>query len=73
MKAVVRAVLEQDPSVERAVLPYVDDLLVSEDIPSAERVIEYFAEDGLECKPQERAAVGMMLLVLRVRPEGGGL
>ena len=73
MKAVVRAVLEQDPSVERAVLPYVDDLLVNEDILSAERVIEHFAEYGLECKPPERAAVGTRLLGLRVRPEGVGL
>ena len=73
MKAVVRAVLEQDPSVERAVLPYVDDLLVNEDIVSAERVIEHFAEYGLECKPPERAAAGTRLLGLRVRPEGGEL
>ena len=75
MKAVVHTVLEQDPIIQRAVLPYVDDLLVDEDVASAERVIEHFAEYGLECKPPERVgdADGARLLGLRVRPEGGRL
>ena len=73
MKAVVRAVLEQDASVGQAVLPYVDDLLVNEDIVSAEQVIEHFGKYGLECKPPERAAAGTRLLGLRVRAEDSGL
>lgn len=73
MRAVVRAVLQQDPSVEQAVLPYVDDLLVNEDVMSAEQVIAHFARYGLECKLPERAASGARLLGLRVRAEDGEL
>ena len=73
MKAVVRTVLEQDSNIERASLPYVDDLLVNGDITSAEQVIALFANYGLECKPPEWAAAGARLLGLRVRAEDGGL
>ncbi|XP_043226962.1 uncharacterized protein LOC122384052 [Amphibalanus amphitrite] len=73
MKAVVRAVLDQDPDIGRAVLPYVDDLLVNEDIVSAERVVAHFAQFGLDCKPPERAASGVRLLGLRVHEENGQL
>ena len=73
MKAVVRTVLEQDPVMQRAVIPYVDDLCVNEDVVSAERVIAHFASYGLQCKPPERAADGARLLGLRVEPAGGGL
>ena len=73
MKAVVRSVLEQDPEVQRAVLPYVDDLLVNEDVLSAERVVAHFAKYGLDCKPPERAVSGARLLGLRVKMEGGEL
>ena len=75
MKAVVRSVLDQDPVLQRAVLPYVDDLLVDEDVANAESVIEHFAKYGLECKPPERVgdADGARLLGLRVQPEGGRL
>ncbi|XP_043222134.1 uncharacterized protein LOC122381710 [Amphibalanus amphitrite] len=73
MKAVVRAVLDQDPDIGRAVLPYVDDLLVNEDIASAERVVAHFAQFGLDCKPPERAASGARLLGLRVHEENGQL
>ena len=73
MRAVVRAVLEQDPEVGRAVLPYADDLLVNEDIVSAERVVAHFAHYGLECKAPERAASGARLLGLRVQAEDGEL
>ena len=70
MKAVVRAVLQQDPVMERAVLPYVDDLCVNEDIISAERVVAHFEQYGLACKPPERAAAGARLLGLHVREVG---
>ncbi|XP_043201309.1 uncharacterized protein LOC122370107 [Amphibalanus amphitrite] len=68
MKAVVSAVLAQDPEIQRAVLSYVDDLLVDEDIASAERVVSHFARYGLECKAPERVSDGARLLGLRVRP-----
>ncbi|KAF0314327.1 hypothetical protein FJT64_015207 [Amphibalanus amphitrite] len=73
MKAVVRSVLEQDPDVQRAVLPYVDDLLVNEDVLSADSVVAHFEKFGLNCKPPERAASGARLLGLRVQAEGGKL
>ncbi|XP_043232536.1 uncharacterized protein LOC122386889 [Amphibalanus amphitrite] len=73
MKAVIRTVLERDADVNRAVLPYVDDLLVNEDIVSAERVVAHLANFGLECKPPERAAGGARLLGLRVSRELGRL
>ena len=37
MKKVVMAVLSQDSEVERATIPYVDDLCINEDSVSAER------------------------------------
>ena len=73
MKAVVRAVLSQDPVVERAVLPYVDDLLVNEDIISADRVVQHFSRFGLACKPPQRPVDGARMLGLRVRREMGVL
>ena len=73
MKAVVRAILDQDETVGRGVLPYVDDLLVNEDVISAERVVQHFARYGLQCKPPQRAASGARLLGLRVRAHAGEL
>lgn len=73
MKAVVRTVLQQDPEMERGVLPYVDDLCVNEEVISAERVIEHFESYGLQCKQPERASDGARLLGLRVQPGEDGL
>ena len=73
LKAVVRAVLQQDPDVERATIPYVDDLCLNEDIVSADRVVEHFASYGLECKPPQRAANGARMLGFRVTSGGGAL
>lgn len=44
MEAVVRAVLAQDPLMERVVLPYVDDLLVVENLViwNPEAVVQLF-------------------------------
>ena len=72
MKAVVRAVLAQDPAMERAVSPYVDDLLVDEDQISAECVAEHFRRFGLECKQPARAEDGARLLGLRVQRARSG-
>ena len=73
MKAVVGAVLQRDKRMQQGVLPYVDDLLVDEDIVSAEEVIQHFARYGLDCKPPQRAADGARLLGLRVGTCGGEL
>ena len=67
MKAAVRAILEQDQALDREVLPYADDVLVDEDVVSAEWVVEHLARFGLECNPPQRAADGARLLGLRVR------
>ena len=72
MKAVVRAVLEQDPEIERSVSPYMDDLLVDEDQVSADRVAAHFSRFGLECKPPARAEDGARLLGLRVQRASSG-
>ena len=73
MKAVVKAVLERDDRLVRGVLPYVDDLLVDEDIVSADEVVQHFQSYGLECKPPQRAADGARLLGLHVSSCGGEL
>ena len=67
MKAVVRAILDQDEVVSRAVLPYVDDLLMNEDVIDAERVVQHFVRYGLACKTHQRAAKGARLPGLHVR------
>ncbi|XP_043211053.1 uncharacterized protein LOC122375611 [Amphibalanus amphitrite] len=72
MKKVVQAVLSQDADVERATIPYVDDLCVDEDIVTADRVVEHFSKYGLECKPPERVQDGARLLGLRVGVAGDG-
>ena len=71
MKAVVQAVLSRDEAVARAVVPYVDDLLVDESIISAERVVDHFTRYGLACKPPVRAADGARFLGLRVDAKPG--
>ncbi|KAF0303219.1 hypothetical protein FJT64_024796 [Amphibalanus amphitrite] len=73
MKAVVRLVMAQDAAVERAVCPYVDDLLVDEAVVSAEHVVEHFERFGLECKPPARAEDGARMLGLHVRRVAGEL
>ena len=73
MQAVVREVLDQDPSLSKAVLPYADDLLVDESIVSAAEVVRHFARFGLTCKPPERAADGARLLGLHVKKDADGV
>ena len=73
MKAVVREVLDQDPRLTAAVLPYADDLLVNETIVSSAEVVRHFARFGLACKPPERAADGARLLGLRVEKDTDGV
>ncbi|XP_037069745.1 uncharacterized protein LOC119091199, partial [Pollicipes pollicipes] len=67
IKAVFRAVLAEDADMQRAVLPYVDGLLVDENIMSADRVVRHFARFGLAYKAPERVADGARLLGLRVQ------
>ena len=73
MKAVVRAILEQDDEVSRGVLAYVDDLFVDEDVISAERVVEHFARHGLVCKAPQRPDDKARVLGLQVSSSAGEL
>ena len=75
MKAVVDAVLGVDERMRRAVLAYVDDLLVDERVASADEVVAHFARYGLACKPPQRVTSdGVRALGLKVTPrQGGGL
>ena len=73
MRSVVRTILEQDSVMQRAVLGYVDDLLVDESVISAEAVAAHFAKFGLQCKPPERASDGARVLGLRVSSRDGNL
>ena len=66
MQSVVREVLDQDPDMATAVLPYADDLLVDESRVSAAEVAQHFTKYGLTCKAPERAAEGARMLGLRV-------
>ncbi|KAF0307460.1 hypothetical protein FJT64_021224 [Amphibalanus amphitrite] len=66
MRSVVRTILEQNEAVSRGVLPYVDDLLVNEDVISAEQVAEHFSRYGLVCKPPQRPADGARMLGLQL-------
>ena len=67
MRSVVREVLDQNPVMANAVLPYADDLLVNESQVSAGEVVQHFARYGLTCKVPERVAEGARMLGLRVK------
>ena len=73
MKLVVREVLDQDPRLTAAVIPYADDLLVNETIVSSAEVVRHFARFGLACKPLERAADGARMLGLRAEKDPDGV
>lgn len=73
MQAVVRNLLAQDPGIESAVLPYVDDLLGNEDLASAERVTAHFVAFGLECKLLNCTVEGARLVGIHVQTLNGQL
>ena len=73
MRSVVKTILQQDAVMQRAVLGFVDDLLVDESVASADAVVGHFARFGLQCKPPVRAADGARMLGLRVFSEAGAL
>ena len=50
MKTVLEAVVNQDEDVANAVSSYVDDVLVNEDVMSAENVSKHLGAFGLQCK-----------------------
>lgn len=72
MKAIVKAILIQQPEIARAVLPYVNDL-VNKDLVSTDWVAVHFAAFGQGCKQPDRAVDGARLLGLHVWATGGEL
>ena len=73
MRAVLEAVLQQDPAVYEATSAYIDDVFVNEDIVSAETVQSHLRRYGLSCKPPERLRDGARVLGVRVEQEGKAL
>ena len=73
MKTVLQTVVEQDPVVREAVSLYIDDVLVNENVISAEQVAAHLKNFGLECKPAVRLENGGRVLGLRVSAGEEGL
>ena len=73
MKTVLETVAKQEENVKRARSAYVDDLLVDEEVMSAERVAEHLRAFGLECKEPMRVKDGARVLCLRVWGERSSL
>ena len=73
MKAVLGKVLSMDADVERGTSTYVDDILVNEDVVTAEQVRSHLCGFGLVTKDPERVKRGARLLGLQVWGERGML
>ena len=72
MTAIVNKVLSMNEKVRQATDSYIDDIIVNEDIVSAEEVINHLKTYGLEAKPPE-SINGGRILGLRVRKIGSKL
>uniref|UniRef100_A0A5S6QBG4 Integrase catalytic domain-containing protein n=1 Tax=Trichuris muris TaxID=70415 RepID=A0A5S6QBG4_TRIMR len=73
MKTVLNHVLAQNAVVKKGTSAYIDDILVNEDIVSANQVQEHLAQYGLSTKAPEKVANGARILGLRVWGEHGRL
>ena len=73
MRKVLAMALSRDPQVDSATSPYVDDILVNEDVISAVMVKDHLETLGLVCKPPEKVAEGARVLGIRVWGEQRGL
>lgn len=73
LKAIMKIILAQDAKIEYAVLPYIDDLLVNEDLVSVsvEQVTAHFTIFGLESKQLACAADRAWLQELCLQPVKG--
>jgi ribonuclease HI len=61
MMRILREVLSKDERIERATSHYIDDIMVNEDVASAEEVVAHLARFGLEAKTPEALAGGRVL------------
>ena len=73
LKKILSAVLSWDEMINTAVSPYLDDLLVNENVASAAEVVSHLHRHGLICKPAERVCEGTRILGMRVWGERQGL
>ena len=73
MRKVLEMALKRDPKVHSATSPYVDDILVNENIATASEVKGHLEALGLTCKPPEKVSEGARVLGIRVWGERQGL
>ncbi len=73
MMRILREVLAKDDRVKRATDHYLDDVIVREDIASAQDVIDHLKRYGLETKPAESLENGRVLGLQLSRSDGGDI
>ncbi|XP_043189310.1 uncharacterized protein LOC122363759 [Amphibalanus amphitrite] len=73
MRKVLEMALKRDPRVHTATSPYVDDILVNENIATALEVKGHLEALGLTCKSPEKVSEGARVLGIRVWGERQGL
>ena len=66
MKVVVSEVLKQNDVIKGAASPYVDDILVNEDVVTSDVVVCHLRQFGLECNPAQCVVDGARVLGLWV-------
>lgn len=72
MTTVLRRVLQSDAEVAAGTDTYIDDIIVNENVVSAEKVIRLLEQHGLDAKPPEQMD-GARVLGVRISRERGAL
>ena len=72
MSRILEKVLSLNDKIQSGTDNYLDDILVNEDVVSAEEVSRHLARFGLEAKPPERIGEGGKVLGLAVKRSGNG-
>ena len=73
LKKILSTVLSWDERINTAVSPYLDDMMVNEDVASVADVVRHLSRYGLTCKPAESVYEGARVLGMRVWGEQRGL
>ena len=73
MSAILKYVLGQDPTIERATSSYIDDILVCQSKASSAAVSDHLLSFGLVCKPPEKLEGGAVLGLRIVKGKDGEL
>ena len=71
MQSIVKAVIGQDETVNRATSSYVDDIFVNESVCSAAQVKMHLERFGLTCKNLEQLSSGARVLGVYIWEERG--